>query len=73
MKDLKAIWDELISKYTDNVGLSNVLWEEIEENYTDRRRHYHNLTHLKYMTDKAIRNIYEQQARENLKTELQEL
>src|SRR5687768_15818197 len=54
MKDLKAIWNELMSKYTDNVGLVDDLWAEIEKNYTVKKRYYHNLAHLEYMTDKAI-------------------
>lgn len=55
MKDLRTIWNELTSKYTNNDELINELWMEIETQYTSGNRHYHNLKHLEYMTDKAVK------------------
>lgn len=54
MGNLKAIWKELALNYTDDVRIATALWIEIEKAYSDKERHYHNLTHLKYMADKAL-------------------
>ena len=43
---LKGTYIELLTNYTDEKGLINDLWAEIENNYTDKKRHYHNLSHL---------------------------
>lgn len=43
---LKETFIALISKYSDNAGLPNKLWTEIEKNYSGRKRHYHTLRHL---------------------------
>lgn len=56
MNDLRTIWNELASKYTDNAELVDELWSEIEKEYTTHKRHYHNLTHLEYMTARAIKH-----------------
>jgi predicted metal-dependent HD superfamily phosphohydrolase len=56
MNDLRTIWNELTSGYTDNAELVDELWAEIEKEYTTNKRHYHNLTHLEYMTDRAIKH-----------------
>ena len=43
---LKVIFFELIQKYTNDQRLIEPLWTEIEKNYSKKKRHYHNLTHL---------------------------
>lgn len=43
---LKEIFLDLLQKYTDDKGLVNELWLEIEKHYTDKKRHYHTLQHL---------------------------
>jgi predicted metal-dependent HD superfamily phosphohydrolase len=43
---LKKIFIELLINYTDNTGLIDELWSEIENNYSSNKRHYHTLQHL---------------------------
>ena len=43
---LKEIFINLIETYTKNEKLTNKLWQEIEDNYSNKKRHYHNLSHL---------------------------
>ncbi len=43
---LKEIFIALLKNYTDNKILINELWNEIEQHYTDKKRHYHTLEHL---------------------------
>ena len=50
----KSIWFELASRYSNNIQLIAQLWTEIEKNYSNKNRHYHNLSHLEYMLDKAL-------------------
>ncbi len=46
---LKTTFIKLVEKYTkDNLYIEK-LWPEIETNYTSKKRHYHNLSHLKNM------------------------
>lgn len=54
MEDLRSIWNELALGYTDNEELIDVLWTEIAGNYTAKKRHYHNLSHVSYMIGKAM-------------------
>jgi predicted metal-dependent HD superfamily phosphohydrolase len=35
-----------LTNYTDDISLINDLWTEIEVHYTDKKRFYHNLSHL---------------------------
>ncbi len=42
----KQIFVELLSKYTSDQSLTEKLWSEIEGNYTNKKRHYHTLSHL---------------------------
>lgn len=35
-----------MTNYTDDISLINDLWTEIEVHYTDKKRFYHNLSHL---------------------------
>ena len=43
---LKNIFFDLLKKYTSDESLASKFWSEIEENYSNRKRHYHTLTHL---------------------------
>jgi predicted metal-dependent HD superfamily phosphohydrolase len=43
---LKETFIKLLTKYTDEISLINELWIEIEVNYSDKKRHYHTLSHL---------------------------
>jgi predicted metal-dependent HD superfamily phosphohydrolase len=43
---LRQIFTALTQKYTADARLGEMLWEEIEKHYTDKKRHYHTLTHL---------------------------
>jgi len=43
---LKRIFIELLTNYTDRNYLTNELWAEIEQHYSDAKRHYHTLQHL---------------------------
>ena len=43
---LKETYFKLLNNYTDNIELQNELWEDIERNYSHRKRHYHTLIHL---------------------------
>lgn len=43
---LQETFIKLISKYTQNNHLQQELWNEIEENYSHKKRHYHTLKHL---------------------------
>jgi predicted metal-dependent HD superfamily phosphohydrolase len=43
---LKELFFSLGNKYTGNNEAAVTLWQEIEKNYTSRKRHYHNLMHL---------------------------
>ncbi|MEM9674508.1 MAG: hypothetical protein AAF992_18090 [Bacteroidota bacterium] len=59
MEELALIWQELATKYTDDSQLSNELWNEIENSYTTKNRHYHNLAHLSYMVNHATNYQHE--------------
>ena len=54
MDKLRNIWNELTAHYTDNTELIDERWVEIEKRYSEKKRYYHNLTHLTYMTEKAM-------------------
>jgi predicted metal-dependent HD superfamily phosphohydrolase len=43
---MKEIFTQLLQKYTGNQIMMDELWLEIETNYSNKKRHYHNLTHL---------------------------
>lgn len=43
---LKETFTRLLKNYTDNQLLARELWAEIEQNYTNKKRHYHTLQHL---------------------------
>ena len=43
---LKELFLSLTSQYTNEADLQQKLWLEIEKNYSGKKRHYHNLSHL---------------------------
>lgn len=43
---LKQTFIALLTKYTNDQDLITELWAEIERNYSDKKRHYHTLSHL---------------------------
>ena len=52
---LFCVWEELSEDLGLNERDSLFLWSEIENKYTGRNRHYHNLKHLGAMMDEALR------------------
>ena len=50
---LKQNWISLLSKFTNNTTLLTSSWRDIEKNYTQNNRAYHNLTHLSNMFAEA--------------------
>lgn len=46
MSNLKEIFSNLLINYTTNSSLINELWDEVEKNYSGKKRHYHTLQHL---------------------------
>lgn len=47
--DLKIIFEQLCLSYTEDKALISLLWQEIEKQYSEKGRHYHNLLHLENM------------------------
>lgn len=47
--DLKDTFCGLVVKYANNEDKAIVLWQELKEHYSAKRRYYHNLGHLQYM------------------------
>lgn len=43
---LKETYIRLLTNFTDDNSLKNDLWTEIEHNYSNKKRHYHTLSHL---------------------------
>lgn len=46
MSLLKETYLELVLNYSKDTLLNNQLWDEIELNYSHKKRYYHNLSHL---------------------------
>lgn len=55
MENLKTLWKQLISNYTLDQNLIETFWGEIVKEHTATNRHYHNLHHLEYMVQWAIK------------------
>ncbi len=51
MEHTVAFWQNLATKYTNDNQLVRALWTEIKRGYTNKKRHYHDLTHMKCMVD----------------------
>lgn len=43
---LRDLYFSLATNYSNDPSLLEKLWKEIEKNYSRKKRHYHNLTHL---------------------------
>ena len=43
---LQSTFIQLLQKYTSNPQLIEILWNEIDNHYSEKGRHYHTLTHL---------------------------
>lgn len=56
IEDLKKQWYQLATKYTNKSNLIDLLWNEIEKQYTQKVRHYHNFHHIKNMLLQAKNN-----------------
>lgn len=54
MEYIKSLWKKVALNYTSDAKLITGLWTEIEKAYSDKKRYYHNLAHVKYMIDKAL-------------------
>lgn len=54
--DLSAIFHELSLSYHQDHVLIDTLWDEIQENHSSTLRHYHNLTHVGYMIEMAMKH-----------------
>jgi predicted metal-dependent HD superfamily phosphohydrolase len=59
---LKETFMALALKYTDNQGLIDKLWKEIEKSYSNENRYYHTLQHLHHLLEQLI----------DIKTEIKE-
>lgn len=46
---LKETFKRLVTNYTDDAQLTDQLWWEIENHYSNEKRHYHTLQHLDYL------------------------
>lgn len=51
---IKETYIELLTNYSDDNSLKNELWEEIEQNYLDKKRHYHTLSHLENLLKELL-------------------
>ncbi len=47
--DLQQRFTDTCSRFTDKAALIDSLWSEIEEKYSEKGRHYHNLHHLEHL------------------------
>lgn len=55
MNNLKTTWFQLTSIYSRDTQLIEDYWAEIQETYSTPQRHYHNLSHLEFMIERAIK------------------
>lgn len=53
--NLREIWNELLSMYTRNHDHIHELWLEIENAHKASWRAYHNLSHVEYMMNHAVK------------------
>lgn len=51
---VKEIFVSLLTPYTADEALKNSLWVEIEQAYSGKERHYHNLSHLQNVYDQLL-------------------
>lgn len=46
---LESVFNQLVLHYTNDAQCVGELWHELLKKYGNRRRHYHNLSHLEHM------------------------
>lgn len=51
---LKETFFNLLLNFTDKKSLTIALWNEIEQNYSDKKRYYHTLSHLDSLLNQLI-------------------
>jgi predicted metal-dependent HD superfamily phosphohydrolase len=51
---LKETFIQLIGNYSSDIRLVIQLWNEIETNYSNKKRHYHTLTHLENLLQQLL-------------------
>jgi predicted metal-dependent HD superfamily phosphohydrolase len=51
---LKETFFNLLLNFTDKKSLKIALWNEIEQNYSDKKRYYHTLSHLDNLLNQLI-------------------
>ncbi len=51
---MKEVFFSLTANFTKHTGAPELLWKEIEKNYSGRGRHYHTLTHLQNMYTQLV-------------------
>lgn len=56
MNSLTSIWTSLAGRYTEDIQLITNYWSEITQAYTEKDRYYHNLDHVQYMIDLALKH-----------------
>ncbi len=56
---LKETYIKLLTNFTDDKSLTIDLWTEIEHNYSNKKRHYHTLSHL----DNLLKQLLEVKAK----------
>lgn len=44
---LKTTFITLVKKYSNDISIIEKMWNEIELNYSKKKRYYHNFSHLK--------------------------
>lgn len=52
-ENLQIEWLQLCKKYSEDYELLNSMWKDIKKKYTNRKRHYHNLSHIYSMLTQA--------------------
>lgn len=53
---MKELFFSIASKYTTDASVLAQFWQELEKNYTPKKRHYHTLIHIKHMLRLAEEN-----------------
>lgn len=52
---LYDLWKDIVSRYSSDQELTDNEWDNVITRYSETHRHYHNLHHISYMTDLAMR------------------
>ena len=51
---LEQVFTELLNRYTNDRKLITQLWSDINKHYSNKHRHYHNLSHLDHLLEQLI-------------------